>query len=332
MDQLRETIACKRHLEPAWYLIRVDEPVVGVHPELLNAFVFRALLRRYPALVDNLLDVQESLFTTTPPPDEAVVTKPGRFPIMRGESVYALYAWDLEALHRILAEDEEKVQQMLVPPRPTEPTGQILPTRREMAEMSLSDWRAHLSHAGQGMDLEEPPSGSHEHKDAPPGETGPRSNAVPYGEDAQPPASRPQATADAVPHDAENLRVEILGLAEGFARGSFSRCWLNMHLPATYFEGPRRQLEGYLDDHYVPYTRRREPPQHGGDVRYRFEVPEKGLKKRILYGGYMEIGPDGLTTGLEIGPKFDLLGLLERFAPAYHVPYAELRVSQVRWW
>jgi hypothetical protein len=93
-----------------------------------------------------------------------------------------------------------------------------------------------------------------------------------------------------------------------------------MHLSTAHFEHPRRQLEAYLDDAYVPYTRRREPPQIGGEVRYRFEIPEKGLKKRVLYGGYMEIGERGL-----------LLGLLERFAPAYHVPYADLRISQIRW-
>jgi hypothetical protein len=123
----------------------------------------------------------------------------------------------------------------------------------------------------------------------------------------------------------------VLGPAEGFTRGTFQRCTLDMYLPAAYFEGARRQLEGYLDDAYVPYNRRREPPQLGGEVRYRLEIPEKGLKKRVLYGGYMEIGEQGLIAGLEIGYKFDLLGFLERFAPAYHVPYADLRISQIRW-
>jgi hypothetical protein len=241
LAQLHTLVARKRRLKPAWYVVRVDDAVTGVHPEFVNALVFQALLQRYPALVDNLLDVQESLFTTAPPPDEAAVTKPGRYPVVRGESVYALYAWDVDALQQILAANE-------------------------------------------------------------------------------------QATGSA-----GDLHVEVLGPAEGFTRGAFRRCTLDMHLPAAYFEGARRQLEGYLDDAYVPYTRRREPPQHGGQVRYRLEIPEKGLRKRILYGGYMEIGEEGLTAGLEIGPKFDLLGLLERFAPAYHVPYADLRISQIRW-
>jgi len=248
LARLRELIDRKRRLKPAWYAIRVDGAVTGVHPEFVNALVFQALLQRYPVLIDNLLDVQEGLFTTSPPPEEAVVTKPGRYPIVRGESVYALYAWDLDALHGVLGE------------------------KKEEREATLD-----ASYAGG------------------------------------------------------DLRVEVLGPAEGFTRGAFQRCTLDMHLPAAHFAEARQQLEGYLDDAYVPYTRRREPPQLGGEVRYRLEIPEKGLKKRILYGGYMEIGEQGLTAGLEIGPKFDLLGLLERFAPAYHVPYADLRISQIRW-
>ncbi|MFL7807671.1 MAG: hypothetical protein AB8I80_03525, partial [Anaerolineae bacterium] len=246
LAELRALIDRKRRLKPAWYVIRVDGAVTGVHPEFVNALVFQTLLQRYPALVDNLLDVQESLFTTSPPPEEAVVTKPGRYPVVRGESVYALYAWDLDALRGTLGEEGR------------------------------------------------------------------------------------EATLDAS-HASGDLRVEILSPAEGFTRGAFQRCTLDMHLPAAHFAGARRQLEGYLDDAYVPYTRRREPPQLGGEVRYRLEIPEKGLKKRILYGGYMEIGEQGLTASLEIGCKFDLLGLLERFAPAYHVPYADLRISQIRW-
>jgi len=264
LAQLRAIMDRKRRLKPAWYVIRVDEPVVGVHPELLNALVFQALLSRYPALVDNLLDVQESLFTTSPPPDEAVVTKPGRYPIMRGESIYALYAWDVDALHQVLVGDEEG-------------TGQTLSTPLATADTTS------------------------------PG---------------QPPP---------VPYSTGNPRIEVLGPAEGFTRGAFRRCQLDMQLPATHFERPRRQLEASLAEAYVPYTRRREPPQLGGEVRYRFEIPEKGLKKRVLYGGYMETGEGGLTASLEIGPKFDLLGLLERFAPAYHVPYADLHISQIRW-
>ena len=111
----------------------------------------------------------------------------------------------------------------------------------------------------------------------------------------------------------------------------FARCRLDLDLPAAHYPQARRVLDAYLQDAYLPYSLRREPAPSAGVTRYRIEVPSKGIKKRILFGGWLETSEQGLTAALDIGPKFDLMDLLERFAPAYHVPYAGLRISQIAW-
>jgi radical SAM superfamily enzyme YgiQ (UPF0313 family) len=126
-------------------------------------------------------------------------------------------------------------------------------------------------------------------------------------------------------------RFAIVGPAEGFSPGVFATLHLDLGLAATHFDQPRHRLETYLRDAYVPYSLRREDALSPGATRYCFQVPEKGLKKKVLFGGYFEVGETGLDAGLEIGPRFDLRQLLEQFGPSYHLSYAKLRTSHIRW-
>jgi hypothetical protein len=131
--------------------------------------------------------------------------------------------------------------------------------------------------------------------------------------------------------DAGSDRFGAVGPAEEFVPGTFTSCHLEMHLPEVHFAQARRQLDQYLHDAYVPYSLRREDPLAPGGSRYRFDVPKKGQKKKVLLGGVFETGEAGLDASLDVGLRFDLLAFLERFGPSYHVPYATLRVSRIRW-
>ena len=249
---LRDVVARKRRLQPLYYRLRLA-PSTGVHtgiqPALLNALAFRALLAQYPDLADTLLAVRESLFTIPSPP-RGTVLPPTRgrrkrrrtglhYPTMPGESVYALYAWDLDAVRRALAA---------------------------------------------------PPS--------------------------------PGAA------DASGLTV-LSGPLEGFTPGVFAQAALDLHLPACHFPNPRRGLEDYLHETYVPYSLRREDAQSTDARRYRFDLPSKALKKKILLGGHFTVDPAGLRARLTVGPRFDLLALLAHFGPPHLVPLAEAQTLEV---
>jgi hypothetical protein len=75
----------------------------------------------------------------------------------------------------------------------------------------------------------------------------------------------------------------------------------------------------------VPYSLRRE------ESGYRFEVPPKGERKKVLFGGHFGDDEHVFWASLDVGPRFDLLAFLERFGPPYHASYAGLRASQISW-
>jgi hypothetical protein len=130
-------------------------------------------------------------------------------------------------------------------------------------------------------------------------------------------------------HDAAEAAFAVLGPAEGFTpEGGFERLHLDLHLPAAFFPQGRRMLEAYLREAYVPYSLRRETPHAEGARRYAFDLPQKGLKKRVLYGGHFEAGEAGLDASLEVGPRLDLLALL---GGASRVCHAGIRVSEIMW-
>jgi radical SAM superfamily enzyme YgiQ (UPF0313 family) len=224
VTQMRDVMARKRRLQPAYFVLRVDPLLAGVLPECLNAFVFRDILNRYPELVDNLLAVRESLFTLRP--------NAGRFPAVSGETVFALKAWDVDAL-----------------------------------------------------------------------ETGF------FGKN---PVSGPQL-------------VQILRPAEGFAPGVFTRLHLDVHLPSDFFPEPRARLEEYLRGAYLRYSLRRE----GGC--YRFDLPPKALKKKILFGGFFEVREEGFFASLDVGPRFDLAAFLRTFGPPNLSHHARVQASGIEW-
>ena len=221
LAQLREVVARKRRLEPIYFLLRLEPWLAGLLPEFLNGFVFKGLLTQYPELTDNLLAVRESLFTLRP--------NAGRFPAVSGETVFALKAWETEAL-----------------------------------ETRLSP--------------ENPVSG-----------------------------------------------FEIIGPAEGFTPGTFTRLRLEVQLPGDLFPEPRARLEQYLRSAYLPYSLRRE-----GDG-YRFDLPKKALKKKILYGGFLETRDGDFFANLDVGPKFDLAEFLQTFGRQNLFRHAQARVSGIRW-
>ena len=229
MAQLREMMARKRRLQPAYFLLRLDPLLAGVLPGFINAFVFKQILARYPELVDNLLAVRESLFTLRP--------NDRRFPTMGGETVFALKAWD----------------------------GEPLETRfcRRLPKNLVSGF-------------------------------------------------------------------EIIGPAEGFTPGVFTRLHLDVHLPGGFFPEPRARLEQYLRSVYLRYSLRRE------ETRYRFDLPRKALKKKILFDGFFETyedeeGGDGFFASLDVGPKFDLMAFLRTFSQGNLFRHARVQVSGIRW-
>jgi hypothetical protein len=124
---------------------------------------------------------------------------------------------------------------------------------------------------------------------------------------------------------------EIVGPAEGFTPGTFTRLHLEMHLPASPFPKPRAHLERYLREAYLPYSLRREEPRQGGEARYRFDVPPKGMRKKILFGGAFEVGPSGMDAWLEVGPGFEPLAFFEGFGGRTLYRQARVHVVGVEW-
>jgi len=107
---------------------------------------------------------------------------------------------------------------------------------------------------------------------------------------------------------------------------------LDIHLPARHFPEPRRTLEAYLRQAYLPYSLRRQ-----GDRRYDFWVPPKGIKKKVILGGFFQLGDDGFTAHFSVGPRFDLSAFLQAFGDQHGVParnlfrYARVQCSDLVW-
>ena len=82
--------AAKRQLVPLYRYVNVPDTYSGHQSEYVNAELMRHLLQHYPALMDNLLSVEEALFTAGDN-DE-------RFLVPSGQTVMAFRAWDRKAL------------------------------------------------------------------------------------------------------------------------------------------------------------------------------------------------------------------------------------------
>jgi len=129
--------------------------------------------------------------------------------------------------------------------------------------------------------------------------------------------------ADAREHTGKGF--DIVGPAEGFTPGEFTRLHLDVRLPGDLFPEPRACLEQYLRGAYLPYSLRRE----GGG--YSFDLPRKALKKKILRGGFFGTREDGFFASLDVGPKFDLGAFLRTFEEKNLSRHARVRTSEIEW-
>jgi radical SAM superfamily enzyme YgiQ (UPF0313 family) len=86
----------KRRLPLLYRAVTLPEISAGLQPATLNATLMRELLSHHPELMENLLSVEEVLFSFGENED--------RFQIPCGETVVALRVWDRKALQRALAD------------------------------------------------------------------------------------------------------------------------------------------------------------------------------------------------------------------------------------
>jgi hypothetical protein len=85
----------KRQLVPLYRSVHLPDIYSGHQPEYVNAELMRHLLRHHPDLMDNLLSVEEALFTAGDNNE--------RFLVPSGQTVVAFRAWDRKALISTLA-------------------------------------------------------------------------------------------------------------------------------------------------------------------------------------------------------------------------------------
>ena len=90
IESLARIDAAKRQLVPLYRYVTLPEAYSGHQAEYVNAELMRHLLQQYPELMDNLLSVEEALFTTGDNDD--------RFWVPSGQTVVAFRAWDRKAL------------------------------------------------------------------------------------------------------------------------------------------------------------------------------------------------------------------------------------------
>ena len=90
LRELEGVMRTKWRLKPVYARVRVPPVTAGTDPAWLNAWMMQTLLKRRPDLADNLLSVEESLFTTK--------ANRRRYVNLYGETVFALKAWDVGAL------------------------------------------------------------------------------------------------------------------------------------------------------------------------------------------------------------------------------------------
>jgi radical SAM superfamily enzyme YgiQ (UPF0313 family) len=117
----------------------------------------------------------------------------------------------------------------------------------------------------------------------------------------------------------------FLSLAEGFEPGRFRRMGLSLTLPAVDFPDAGPRLRDFLRAAYVPCNVRRE------GAGFRFDLPPKALKKKVLFEGTYEQNGDRFTARLLVGPRFDLGGFLRSFGPPDRHRLAQVVVSGLEW-
>lgn len=118
---------------------------------------------------------------------------------------------------------------------------------------------------------------------------------------------------------------EVLGPAEGFTPGEYTRLTLQVFLPTAHFAEPRKRLEAYLQKEYLGYSLKRQ------DQRFVFDVHKPGLKKKLVLGGWFEAVTGGWRAYLEVGVRFDVMAWLEGFGSRNLHHQARVTVLEVQW-
>ena len=95
-----------------------------------------------------------------------------------------------------------------------------------------------------------------------------------------------------------------------FEPGQFRQAEMALRLPSVHFPAAGDALRRFLHAAYVPVNARRE------EVGFRFDIPEKARKKRVLLAGDYRRDATHFAARLVVTPKFDLLGYLRSFAGA----------------
>jgi radical SAM superfamily enzyme YgiQ (UPF0313 family) len=102
-------------------------------------------------------------------------------------------------------------------------------------------------------------------------------------------------------------RLRFLGWVDRFEVGMFARMELALTLPLAHFPDAGPQMRRVLQAAYAPVNIRR--TQSG----YQFDIPEKTLKKKILFEGEFMQDEATFSARLIVGPKFELLDYLRSF-------------------
>ncbi|HOU12859.1 MAG TPA: radical SAM protein [Anaerolineae bacterium] len=99
LRDLEDVMRTKWRLKPVYARVWLPPEVAGRDPAWINAWVMQTLLAQYPALLDNLLAVEESLFTTK--------DNRRRYANLHGETIVALKAWDTARLVEVMGRGSE---------------------------------------------------------------------------------------------------------------------------------------------------------------------------------------------------------------------------------
>jgi radical SAM superfamily enzyme YgiQ (UPF0313 family) len=117
--------------------------------------------------------------------------------------------------------------------------------------------------------------------------------------------------------------MRFLGWLDDYEPGTFDRARIRLTLPSEHFPEAGQRLRRFLQDAYVPVNLRRV------NEGYRFDVPEKARKKRVLLAGHFEQDAASFTAELEVTPKFDLVAYLRSFRGRDRILEAQVEVIEL---
>ena len=119
-------------------------------------------------------------------------------------------------------------------------------------------------------------------------------------------------------------RLPFLGWMDHFEPGTFARMELALTLPSVHFPDAGSQLRTFLQAAYAPVNVRRV------GEGYAFDVPDKALKKKLLFEGEFSQDETTFNARLVVGPKFELLDYLRSFSEPER--WREARVEVAALW